>query len=192
VNEEAVERNGCERSRFVQVAHGSSPNNRASGFIAQEHFMSTLASLIRPHVQAELDAASSAEARGQFQTAFRHLERAHVLSQVCTRQHVRVHWRFLRFALRHDRGADAAGQLWRLAGAALLTAVGLVPAGNTGGSNVNGFRRMGVASDLQRVIDDARAASVPPRRRLAVPPGHGRRHARRAGDQRLQHAAGEP
>lgn len=131
--------------------------------------MSTLASLIRPHVQAELDAASSAEARGQFQTAFRHLERAHVLSQVCTRQHVRVHWRFLRFALRHDRGADAAGQLWRLAGAALLTAVGLVPAGNTGGSNVNGFRRMGVASDLQRVIDDARAASVPPRRRLAVP-----------------------
>ena len=117
--------------------------------------MSTFATRIRPHVQAELDASSLAEARGHFQTAFRHLERAHVLGQRSTREHVRVHWHLFRFAVRHDRSADALGQLWRLIGAALLTAAGLVPMGNTGGSNVSGLRRMPVPGDLQQALDEA-------------------------------------
>ena len=122
--------------------------------------MSTFATHIRPHVQAELDAASSAEARELFQTAFRHLERAHVLAG----------GRLLSFALRHDRTADAFGQFWRLVGAALLTAFGLVPAGNTGGSDVSGFRRMPVPGDLQRVLDAARGASAAGRSRgIALP-----------------------
>jgi len=120
--------------------------------------MPTLASLVRPHVERELDAASTAEARGEFETAFGHLERAHVLSQVATYEHVRVHWQLLRFALRHDRTADAFGQLWRMVGAALLTAVGLVPDGNTGGSNVNGFRRMPIAEDLRQTLQEVRAS----------------------------------
>ena len=115
--------------------------------------MPTFSTLIRPRVQAELDAASIAEARGHFDTAFTHLERAHVLGQASTREHVRVHWHMLRFGARQGRSADAFGQAWRLAGAAALTAAGLVPTGNTGGSAVNGFRRMPVPEDLRRVID---------------------------------------
>jgi hypothetical protein len=122
--------------------------------------MSTFATRIRPHVQAELDASSRAEARGHFQTAFRHLERAHVLGQMSTREHVRVHWRLFRFAVRHDRSADALGQLWRLIGAALLTAAGLVPVGNTGGSDVSGLRRMPVPGDLQQLLDEAGGSSA--------------------------------
>jgi len=125
--------------------------------------MPTFQTLIRPRVQAELDAAITAEARGHFDSAFGHLERAHVLGQASTLEHVRVHWRMLRFALRHDRAADAFGQAWRFAGAAALTVLGLVPAGNTGGSNVNGFARMPIAEDLRRVIDGARAAARPRR-----------------------------
>jgi hypothetical protein len=40
-------------------------------------------------------------------------------------------------------------------GAGIFTAVGLVPMGNTGGSSVNGFRRMPVPRNLQAVIEDA-------------------------------------
>ena len=115
---------------------------------------------IRPHVQAEIDASSAAEARGSFYRACKHLERAHVLAQASTREHVRVHGLMLRFALRHGRIADALGQAWRLAGAALLTAVGLVPVGNTGSSSVNGLARMAVAPELASVIERARRGAA--------------------------------
>ncbi len=52
---------------------------------------STFARRIRPHVQAELDAAAACEARGEPAPAFAHLERAHVLDQASTAEHVRVH-----------------------------------------------------------------------------------------------------
>jgi hypothetical protein len=40
------------------------------------------------------------------------------------------------------------GQILRIAGAAGLTALGLVPRGNTGGANVGSFRSMPVPADL--------------------------------------------
>lgn len=114
--------------------------------------MSTYAIRIRPFVQAELDAAVLAEARGHFDGAFRHLERAHVLGQPVTREHVRVHWRMFRYALRHRLCGEAAGQAWRLVAAAAFTAFGLLPMGNTGGADVNGFRPMPIPDDLRQAI----------------------------------------
>lgn len=111
---------------------------------------------IRPHVQAELDAAAACEARGEPVSAFAHLERAHVLGQASTVEHVRVHAAMLRWALRHHDGVEALGQVWRIVGAATKTALGWVPSGNTGGARVSGFRRMDVTADLQRLIDAAR------------------------------------
>lgn len=131
--------------------------------------MTTFALRIRPSVQAELDLAATAEARGQFYTAFQHLERAHVLGQPATVEHVRVHWRMFRFALRNRLAAEAIGQAWRMLGAALFTAAGLVPHGNTGGSDVSGFRRMPVPQDLQALIALARSQPVPPAGRRALP-----------------------
>jgi hypothetical protein len=111
---------------------------------------------IRPHLQAELDAARIADARGEFYTAFSRLERAHVLGQSSTREHVRVHWHMLRFALRRRLAAEAFGQSWRIAAAAIFTGLGLVPAGNTGGADVNGFRRMRMPQDLRSILDSVR------------------------------------
>jgi hypothetical protein len=71
--------------------------------------------------------------------------------------------------LRQRRSADAFGQFWRMVGAALLTAVGLVPQGNTGGSNVSGFRRMPIAEDLRQILDEVHtSASAASRRRGSV------------------------
>ncbi|MEJ8810868.1 DUF3703 domain-containing protein [Variovorax ureilyticus] len=118
--------------------------------------MTTFALHIRPSVQAELDAAASNESLGHFHTAFRHLERAHVLAQPATGEHVRVHWRMFRFAVRNRMTGEAFGQTWRIVTAAIFTAFGLVPKGNTGGANVNGFRRMPVPQDLRTIIKSAR------------------------------------
>jgi len=113
---------------------------------------------IHPYIEAELEAARCAEYVGKTKEAFTHLERAHVLSQGSTAEHVRVHWQMLRSALRQRCLGEAAGQVLRLVGAATKTAVGLVPAGNTGGANVSAFRSMPIAPDLQRLIDAARDA----------------------------------
>jgi hypothetical protein len=118
--------------------------------------MSTFAIRIQHSVQAELDAAAAAEALGHFYTAFQRLERAHVLGQESTVEHVRVHWLMLRFAVRNGLAGQAFGQLWRIVAAALFTAAGLVPEGNTGGTDVSGFRRMPVPMDLKRAFDAAR------------------------------------
>ncbi|HEY6353674.1 MAG TPA: DUF3703 domain-containing protein [Burkholderiaceae bacterium] len=112
---------------------------------------------IRPSVQAELDAATACEAQGRAGEAFGHLERAHVLGQPDTLQHVRVHWAMLRWGLRNNSAREVWGQAWRALGAATKTWVGWVPMGNTGGANVSGFKPMPVPADLLRLIDAARS-----------------------------------
>lgn len=54
---------------------------------------------------------------------------------------------------------EALGQVLRMAGAATKTALGWVPAGNTGGANVSPFKRMPVAPELARTIRAAREAA---------------------------------
>jgi Protein of unknown function (DUF3703) len=118
--------------------------------------MSQFARRIHASIQRELSAASQAEARGDAALAFRHLERAHVLGQSVTSEHVRVHGRMLGWAIRQRKGAEAVGQVWRLAAAAVMTAIGWLPEGNTGGANVSGVRPMPIPPDLRRVLDNAR------------------------------------
>lgn len=117
--------------------------------------MTTFALRIKPSVQAELDAAASTESLGHFHTAFEHLKRAHVLAQSATGEHVRVHWRMFRFAVRNRMTGEAFGQAWRIVTAAFFTAFGLVPEGNTGGADVSGFRRMPVPQELRTLIETA-------------------------------------
>jgi hypothetical protein len=111
---------------------------------------------IRPFVDHELAAAEAARRGGDDAAGFRFLERAHVLGQASTVEHVRVHWRMLCWSVRNRRPAEFAGQLLRLTGAAVLTGVGWVPAGNTGGSNVSPFQAMPVADDLRAILAFAR------------------------------------
>ena len=106
---------------------------------------------IRPAVERELALASVG-----LSTAFTHLERAHVLGQSSTLLHVRVHWHMLVWGLRRRHAREVFGQVLRIAGAALLTPFGLVPAGNTGGANVSPLEPMPIPGDLQGEIDAAR------------------------------------
>lgn len=94
---------------------------------------------------------------GDPDTEFCHLERAHVLGQRSTAQHVRVHLRMLAAGLRRRDFREARGQIIRVVGAAAKTWAGLIPDGNTGGADVSPFKPMPVAQDLAPLTKDARA-----------------------------------
>lgn len=117
--------------------------------------MSSFGQRIRPFIESEFDAARQAGSLHDASAELAHLERAHVLSQADTLQHVRVHVAMLLWGIRQRSAREVIGQLFRIVGAATKTFIGLVPHGNTGGANVSAFRRMPIAPDLQRLIDAA-------------------------------------
>jgi hypothetical protein len=121
--------------------------------------MSSFGRRIRPAVENELRQAASAEAAGHVDAGFRHLERAHVLGQASTVQHVRVHVQMLVWAVRHRVGREVWGQVLRVVGAATKTAFGWVSTGNTGGANTSPMKSLPIPADLQRLIADAVSAT---------------------------------
>jgi hypothetical protein len=101
----------------------------------------------------ELALAREAMREGRLEGAFRNLERAHVLGQRHVGAHVRVHALMLALELRRGRPGAACGQLVRIVLGALGSAVGRVPAGNTGGTDISMFRRMPIDPALGRLMD---------------------------------------
>jgi Protein of unknown function (DUF3703) len=65
---------------------------------------------ILPDVDTQLTAAKAAEVGGNPTAGFRFLERAHVLDQRSTLQHVRVHMHMLMWGMRHDDLRAVVGQ----------------------------------------------------------------------------------
>ena len=112
---------------------------------------------IRPFVDAELRFAQQMRLAGDHPAEFHHLERAHVLGQASTIEHTRVHVLMFLWALRQYQPGEMAGQVVRILGAATKTIFGLVPSGNTGGSNVSPFKSMAISPDLRRVLDAVRS-----------------------------------
>ncbi len=115
--------------------------------------MRTVRSQIDVYVQSELDSADALAKRGDFHAAFRHLERAHVLGQNSTSQHVRTHWRMLLWGVQQRDLREITGQALRILGAAIVTVFGFVPRGNTGGANVSPFRAMPIPDDLSALLE---------------------------------------
>ena len=101
------------------------------------------------HVFAELELADGA---ADPSVAFAHLERAHILSQYSTRDHVRVHAAMLRWGIAQGDLREVAGQVLRIVAAATKTAFGWVPVGNTGGANVSPVKPMPLPADLAVII----------------------------------------
>jgi hypothetical protein len=114
---------------------------------------------IRPHVRAELRLAQQAQARGESEVAFHHLERAHILALATTVEHVLVHWRMLLWGVRQRSARECIGQVLRILAAVAVTAIGVAPSGNTGGSNVSAVKRMPVPPDLQALLERARSSA---------------------------------
>jgi hypothetical protein len=97
--------------------------------------------------------AGSARQRNDVEDEWRHLERAHVLSQPMAVAHVRTHVTMLGYGLRHRDGREIVGQLVRMVVAAPGTWTGRYPVGNTGGANVSAMKPMPIPDDLRAVLN---------------------------------------
>ena len=98
-------------------------------------------------------AARSARARGDDASEWRHLERAHILSQPMAGPHLRTHLAMLGVAVRRRRGREIFGQVLRLVVAGPGSWSGRYPVGNTGGADVSALRPMPVPEDLRATLD---------------------------------------
>ena len=107
----------------------------------------------------ELSLARALIREARYDAAFSHLERAHVLGQAFVRWHVVAHWLMFKVALRRGELSAAVGQAIRIVLGAIGSALGRVPVGNTGGSNVSMFRRMAVAPELAAAMHDDRPST---------------------------------
>ena len=63
----------------------------------------------------------------------------------------------LRWGIRYRRPTEVLGQILRLMGATTMTAIGLVPEGNTGGTKVSALKPMPVPKDLSTIIKKAQS-----------------------------------
>ena len=86
-------------------------------------------------------------------SAWRALERAHIISQPFLGPHLGNHRAMLRYAIEQRDWREVMGQLVRLAFAPLGALTGRIPIGNTGRSNVSAFQQMPIPDDLRRAIE---------------------------------------
>ncbi len=97
--------------------------------------------------------ARQAIGRRDWTSAEGYLDRAHVLGQPSTVDHVRAHvWMLVCGWKKRDPG-EIAGQVWRLLVAAPASLLGTYPAGNTGRTNVSGFAPMAIPPELREILD---------------------------------------
>jgi hypothetical protein len=107
--------------------------------------------------EAEMAAAKRQIQAGRLDRAMRHLERAHVLGQNHVMPHVRSHWAMFRIAVKRHSPADGLGQAVRIILGALGSAVGVVPTGNTGGTDISMFARLPIDDEIAVLIRRDRA-----------------------------------
>lgn len=120
-----------------------------------DRHMTHAKAILHPHVHRELESASARWRRGDLEGAWRNLERAHILSQPLAGLHTRVHLAMLALALRTKDIVELFGQIVRLSVAAIGSALGRFPAGNTGRARVPIAQPMPIPADLMRILDEA-------------------------------------
>lgn len=107
---------------------------------------------LRRAYDAEMAAAVGQYDVGDFQLAFSHLERAHILGQSFPIEHARTHWWMLKVGWKRRDFVEITGQILRIVGALLFSRI-WVPIGNTGGARVPPFGSMPIPEDLQILLD---------------------------------------
>lgn len=90
---------------------------------------------------------------GNLDSAFAHLERAHILGQRDTLRHTWSHWWMFRVGLRRGDFREARGQVVRMLASMLFSRI-WVPMGNTGGTNVSPVKPMPIPHDLHPFFEE--------------------------------------
>jgi len=108
---------------------------------------------IRETYQEAIQNYAEALKGGDREAAWKHLERAHILSQRYFFRHWRTHWLMLGMARDARNRSEVRGQIRRLGAVPLGWIGGWVPKGNTGGANVHPLRPMPLEGDLAEILE---------------------------------------
>lgn len=111
--------------------------------------MTAMPPQVRTAFHAELDRARNAASLDERWTA---LERAHILSQQWVLPHLRSHGLMLMLALRCRDGREIVGQVYRLLGGGVVTALGRAPIGNDGRAATPSMRPAPLPDDLAALL----------------------------------------
>lgn len=104
--------------------------------------------------------AQQAMAQHQWYPAMTQLKRAHVLGQLAVWPHVYTHWLMLLVAWQQRQFGAVVGQLIRMLLGVIGSAVGKVPTGNTGDSEISMFLSLPIDPELQQIMDGKTADST--------------------------------
>ena len=109
---------------------------------------------IKFHYRKELKDHKDYLRNNDLLSAWRALERSHVLGQAWPLEHTYSHWLMLKFGFRIKSLKEVIGQIPRLLVGGVKSFVGVIPVGNTGGANVPPLRPMKIASDLMEILEN--------------------------------------
>lgn len=104
---------------------------------------------------SELEKSKILSSKKKYSESFSHLEKAHVIGQKDVLLHTISHLHMLKVALLSRDIKEVVGQLFRLPLGIVGSLVGIVPVGNTGGSNISAFKRMKLPEDIRKLMDDS-------------------------------------
>lgn len=108
--------------------------------------------LVRTAYRAEMHAARTATDDA---ARWRHLERAHIISQPWPWPHTANHLAMFTLAVRQRDRREALGQVIRIIVAAPGSALGRYPEGNTGRATVSLTQPMPIPADLAELLQSA-------------------------------------
>lgn len=111
--------------------------------------------ILKPYYEKELEDFRLNLKSDDYQLAWRHLERAHIIGQAYPIQHSYVHWIMLKFGFKIKNYKEVIGQIPRLLVGGIKSFVGKIPVGNTGGANVPPLRYMEIPEDLKQILAKA-------------------------------------
>ncbi len=108
---------------------------------------------LKEYYNKELSLFKNELSHNNLQTAWRYLERAHILGQSYPCEHTLVHLEMLKFGFRIKNWNEVLGQIPRLLVGGVKSFVGKIPVGNTGGANVPPLQPMEIPDDLKEILD---------------------------------------
>lgn len=108
-----------------------------------------------PYYEVELRNYLQCLSTANLPQAWSHLERAHVLAQAYPLEHTFVHFKMLQFGMKIKSSKEIIGQLPRLLLGGIKSFIGIIPTGNTGGSNVPPWKKMPIDLEIQEIFKKA-------------------------------------
>lgn len=103
--------------------------------------------------QVELQVFSKALSNKDWPTAWKHIERAHILGQYYVIPHLETHWLMLSLAIKTLNYKEILSQIPRLILAAPGSITGKAPKGNPGSGRIGIFTPSEIPEDLLEILE---------------------------------------